>query len=91
MLVMYLRSPHGQAQLVGLQVGAGVPHISPNTLLGNFLIPLPSAERYREIQQDYEQLCELEQKMASLEEDMKGIAQRHWPGDAGHSLGEQEA
>ncbi|SCK11628.1 type I restriction-modification system subunit M/S [Vogesella sp. LIG4] len=81
-LVMYLRSPHGQAQLASLQVGAGVPHISPNTLLGAVSIPMPSMERTREILQDYERLCKLEQQVASLEREMADIPRRRWPGNA---------
>ncbi|MBK0415813.1 N-6 DNA methylase [Chromobacterium haemolyticum] len=80
-LVMYLRSPHGQAQLAGLQVGAGVPHISPNTLLGAVSIPMPSAERCQEILRDYDRLCELELQIASLEGEMTDIARQRWPGN----------
>ncbi|WP_162179209.1 type I restriction-modification system subunit M/S [Chromobacterium haemolyticum] len=82
-LVMYLRSPHGQAQLAGLQVGAGVPHISPKTLLGAVSIPMPSAERCQEILQDYDRLCELEQQIASLEGEMTDIARQRWPATLG--------
>lgn len=82
-LFMYLRSPHGQAQLAGLQVGAVVPHISPNTLLSAVSIPVPSAEQYRLIQQDYDRLCELEQQIGGIEEEITDIARRRWPGDAG--------
>lgn len=81
-LVMYLRSPHGQSQLAALQVGAGVPHISPNTLLSAVSIPLPSLEQCLKIQQDYERLCKLEQQISSLEEEIADIARRRWPGDA---------
>ncbi|MGV7211617.1 N-6 DNA methylase [Oxalobacteraceae bacterium A2-2] len=83
MLVMYLKSPHGQSQLAGLQVGAGVPHISPNTLQSAVSIPVPSVEQCRQIQHDYERLCELEQQIADLEEEITDIARRRWPGDAG--------
>lgn len=82
MLVMYLRSPHGQSQLAGLQVGAVVPHISPNTLLSTVSIPLPTLQQCQEIRQDYERVCELEQQISSLEDEITDIAQRRWPGNA---------
>lgn len=78
-LVMYLRSPHGQAQLAGLQVGAGVQHISPATLLGAVSIPLPSAQAYKEIRDDYNQLCRFEDQIASLEGEIADISFRRWP------------
>lgn len=77
-LFMYLRSPHGQAQLAGLQVGAGVQHISPGTLMGAVSIPLPSVQTYQEIRQDFEQLCKLEDQVASLEEEIANISRRRW-------------
>ncbi|MDF3887907.1 N-6 DNA methylase [Cupriavidus basilensis] len=78
-LVMYLRSPHGQAQLDGLQVGASVQHISPGTLMSAVMVPLPSAQTYVEIRQDYDQLCHLEHQVASLGGEMADISQRRWP------------
>ncbi len=78
-LVMYLRSPHGQAQLDGLQVGAGVQHISPGTLMSAVMVPLPSAQTCVEIRQDYDQLCHLEHQVASLGGEMADISQRRWP------------
>lgn len=78
-LVMYLRSPHGQAQLAGLQVGAGVQHISPATLLGAVSIPLPSAPDFQEIQVEYDQLCRLESQIASLDGEIADISRRRWP------------
>ncbi|TCK96977.1 N-6 DNA methylase [Paraburkholderia sp. BL9I2N2] len=78
-LVMYLRSPHGQAQLEGLQVGAGVQHISPGTLLSAVMVPLPSERTYIEIRQDYDRLCHLENQVASLEGEIADISQRRWP------------
>ena len=78
-LVMYLRSPHGQAQLDGLQVGAGVQHISPGTLMSAVMVPLPSEQTYMEIRQDYDRLCHLEHQIASLGGEMADISQRRWP------------
>lgn len=78
-LVMYLRSPHGQAQLAGLQVGAGVQHISPATLLSAVAIPLPSEAVYREIRADYDQLCRLEAKIAGIDGEMADLSRQRWP------------
>lgn len=78
-LLMYLRSPHGQAQLAGLQVGSGVQHISPSTLMGAVSVPIPSYETYLEIRKDFARLCGLEQKMAAIEHEMNEIAWRRWP------------
>ena len=78
-LLMYLRSPHGQAQLAGLQVGAGVQHISPGTLMGAVSIPRPSVETYEEIHKDFDRLCELEHQVASLEREIADISRRRWP------------
>lgn len=78
-LVMYLRSPHGKAQLEGLQVGAGVQHISPGTLMTAVMVPLPSEQTYIEIRQDYERLCHLDRQVANLKEEIAHISQRRWP------------
>lgn len=78
-LLMYLRSPHGQAQLAGLQVGAGVQHISPVTLMSSVSVPLPSYQTCLEIQADYAKLCDLEHQMAGIKHAMTEIACRRWP------------
>lgn len=78
-LVMYLRSPHGKAQLEGLQVGAGVQHISPGTLMSAVMVPLPAEQTYLQIRQDYERLCHLDRQLANLKEEIAHISQRRWP------------
>ncbi|MFX1763409.1 N-6 DNA methylase [Paraburkholderia sp. A1RI-2L] len=78
-LLMYLRSPHGQAQLTGLQVGAGVQHISPATLLGTVSVPIPSEQAYVEIRHDYDRLCELEDQITNIESEIVNISSRRWP------------
>lgn len=78
-LVMYLRSPHGKAQLEGLQVGAGVQHISPGTLMSAVVVPFPSKQTHLEIQQDYGRLCDLDRQVANLKEEIIHISQRRWP------------
>lgn len=78
-LLMYLRSPHGQAQLGGLQVGTAVQHISPGTLMSAVMVPLPSVQTYTEIRQDYDRLCLLENQVVSLKEEIAEISRRRWP------------
>lgn len=80
-LLMYLRSPHGQALLESLQVGAGVQHISPSTLMSAVAIPLPPAEACMEIRRDFAKLCDLEHQMAAIKHQMLDISSRRWPGD----------
>lgn len=76
-LLMYLRSPHGQAQLEGLQVGTGVQHVSPNTLLAAS-IPLPTHDEYVRVREDFAELCQLEEQRARLEGQMRDIRRRRW-------------
>jgi len=81
-LLMYLRSSHGQSQLEGLQVGAGVQHISPSTLMSSVLVPIPTVEEYREVREDYDRLCRLEHQVAELEGEMADLARRRWATEA---------
>lgn len=78
-LLMYLRSPHGQAQLAGLQVGTGVKHISPATLLSAMVVPVPTAQECAAIQDEYKQLCEYEATLASIEQEMHALTHHRWP------------
>lgn len=80
-LLMYLRSPHGQAQLEGLQVGAGVQHISPSTLL-TMQVPVPPLEEQRAACPDYDRLCELEDQVARLQGEIADLTRHRWPVDA---------
>ncbi len=77
-LLMYLRSEQGQAQLEGLKVGAGVQHISPNTLLSSVLIPVPTAEELGEVIQDYGQLCVMEAEVSKLRAAMTELGSSRW-------------
>lgn len=77
-LLMYLRSPHGQAQLDGLQVGAGVQHISPSTLLA-MQVPVPPLEEQRAACPDYDRLCELEDNVARLRGEIADLTRHRWP------------
>lgn len=78
-LLMYLRSPHGQAQLEGLQVGTGVQHISPSTLMSAVSVPIPSYQTSLEIRKDFISLCEFEHRKAAIEHAMSEIAWKRWP------------
>lgn len=80
-LLLYLRSPHGQAQLEGLQVGAGVQHISPSTLLA-MQVPVPPLGEQRAACSDYERLCELEDQVSRLQSEIADLARNRWPADA---------
>ncbi|WP_431265778.1 N-6 DNA methylase [Roseateles chitinivorans] len=81
-LFMYLRSPHGQEQLLGLQVGTGVQHISPGTLLSAVSVPLPSYETALGIRRDFCELRDLEHRVSALEHRMKEIVWQRWPIEA---------
>lgn len=78
-LLMYLRSPHGKAQLAGLQVGTGVKHINPSTLLSAMVVPVPAEQDCAAIQNEYLQLCEYETTLENIEQRMLELAHRRWP------------
>lgn len=78
-LLMYLRSPHGQAQLEGLQVGSGVQHISPSTLLSSFQVPVPVLEAQHAACADFEKLCSLEEQAEQLQREITDLVQHRWP------------
>lgn len=80
-LLMYLRSPHGQAQLEGLQVGAGVQHISPSTLLGSLQVPVPPLETQGVACADFERLCQLEDQVAQMQGEINDLTQHRWPAE----------
>lgn len=77
-LLMYLRSAAGQAQLEALQAGATVAHVSPQSLLSSFLIPIPSVTEREAVEADYKRLCLLEQQVADIQKQMEEIAGQHW-------------
>jgi type I restriction-modification system DNA methylase subunit len=76
-LLMYLASEQGQEQLKGLQVGMGVPHISPATLLSATRVPLP-ADDAEAVEADYEALCSIELDMERLTEKAQAIKTKRW-------------
>jgi restriction endonuclease S subunit len=77
-LLMYLRSPEGQEQFRSLQVGAGMPHISVQSLLNSVRIPIPLADEIASVHEDFEKLCSLEAQIESLAQDMGSISESRW-------------
>jgi len=78
-LLLYLRSPHGQSQLAGLRVGAGVHHISPGTLLSAMSIPLLVESEAPATIHEFKALCNLEAKIVEAQVSMADIVGRRWP------------
>lgn len=77
-LLMYLRSEAGKAQLDALQAGATVQHVSPQSLLTSFLLPMPTAEERAAVESDYRSLCQLEQDVERIQKQMTEIAKCRW-------------
>jgi hypothetical protein len=75
---MYLRSAAGQAQLQYLQTGAATQHISPQTLLSSFLVPIPQAHERAEVEEEYQRLCELEHQVTKIQKQMQEISELRW-------------
>lgn len=80
-LLLYLRSPHGQAQLAGLRVGSSVQHINPGTLLSAVSIPVLTESETRSAIQDFKALCKLEVKISEAKDDITEIVGRRWPAE----------
>ena len=77
-LMMFIRSPRGQAQLEAMRIGAGVPHVSPQTLLDSFLVPVPNTAELEAVQNAFETLCQMEAEIKRLEQEMEGSFKRCW-------------
>jgi len=77
-LLMYLRSAAGQAQLESLQAGATVQHVSPQSLLTSFLVPMPTAKERAVVEADYRRLCQLERDVERIQQQMTDIAKSRW-------------
>lgn len=77
-LLMYLRSEAGKAQLDSLQAGATVQHVSPQSLLTSFLVPMPTADERAAVEADYRSLCQLEQDVERIQKQMTEIAKSRW-------------
>lgn len=77
-LLMYLRSESGQTQLESLQAGATVQHVSPQSLLTSFLVPMPTAKEHDAVVADYHRLCQLEQDVKRIQEQITEIAKSRW-------------
>jgi len=77
-LLMYLRSEAGQAQLESLQAGATVQHVSPQSLLTSFFVPVPPAEERASVEIDYQRLCQLEHDAERVRQQMSEIVMSRW-------------
>jgi hypothetical protein len=77
-LLMYLRSGEGQEQIRSLQVGAGMPHISIQTLMSAVRIPIPSEDDHAAVIADFEKLCTLEESIALLRYEMETLSESRW-------------
>lgn len=77
-LLMYLRSSEGQEQICSLQVGAGMPHISIQTLMSAVRIPVPNPQQHDEVTADFEKLCSIESHIRSLRDEMEMIVGSRW-------------
>lgn len=77
-LLMYLRSSEGQEQIRSLQVGTGMPHISNQTLMNAFRIPIPSLKDQADVVEEFEMLCKLEFKIQAIKQKMEQMIESRW-------------
>lgn len=77
-LLMYLRSQAGQAQLQSLQAGGVLQHISSQTLLSSFQVPVPQAQERAAVENDYLRLCQLERQIADVQKKMDDLVEIRW-------------
>ena len=77
-LLMYLRSQEGQDQIKSLKVGAAMPHISIQSLMRTFRIPIPTKNELLEVTKQYEKLCTLEIEIENIHSEMEEIAGSRW-------------
>jgi hypothetical protein len=77
-ILRFLRSAQGQEQIKSLQVGAGMPHISLQSLMTSIRVPLPSTDELKELDDEYEQLCGLENQITSLKRQMDEVVESRW-------------
>ncbi len=82
-IFMYLRSEECAEQIARLQVGAGVQHISPATLLTSLLIPTPTTDELKRVTDDCRRLREIEGEILLLQSEMRDISSRNWSGSVG--------
>ncbi|WP_175783121.1 N-6 DNA methylase [Burkholderia anthina] len=82
-IFMYLRSEECAEQIARLQVGAGVQHISPATLLTSLMIPMPTSDELKRIAADCRRLREIEGEILQLQSEMRDISSKNWPGRSG--------
>jgi hypothetical protein len=77
-LLLYLRSEEGQEQIRSLQVGAGMPHISNQSLMSAVRIPIPSHTEHAEVTEAFEMLCKHEAEIHGIQQKMQEITESRW-------------
>lgn len=77
-LLMYFRSQEFEHQRDSLQVGAVIPHVTPDVLCSTVLIPIPTAQELAQAQEKYQQLCELEAQAESAYQQIAEIVKELW-------------
>jgi type I restriction-modification system DNA methylase subunit len=77
-LLMYLRSEEGQDQIKSLKVGAAMPHISIQSLMRTFRIPIPNKTELLEVTKHYEKLCSFEEVIERIKSQMEEISDSRW-------------
>lgn len=75
---MYFRSKEFEHQRDALQVGAVIPHVTPDVLCDSVKIPMPSQVELEQVQEKYKQLCDLESKAESANLMIADIVQSLW-------------
>ncbi len=77
-LLMYFRSQEFELQRESLQVGAVIPHVTPDVLCSTVLIPIPKEQELAQAQEKYQQLCELEAQAESAYQRISEIVKELW-------------
>lgn len=75
---MYFRSQEFEHQRDALQVGAVIPHVTPDVLCDSVQIPMPSSVDLAQVQEKYKQLCDLEKQVESANLQIAEIINGLW-------------
>lgn len=77
-LLMYFRSQEFEHQRDALQVGAVIPHVTPDVLCDSVQIPVPSSEELQQVHEKYRKLCELEAEAEVANRHIVSIIKELW-------------